>query len=67
MFLYDEHKNSDQKAMVLLWLWSTSVSSQAIMTNDLVIHLPLFRCTKWNTMVGNQLVSQPIVIVLKID
>ena len=57
----------DLKALVLLWSWSVHLSSQAVITNNLVLYSHYLRYTKLNTMVRNQLVGQTIVIVMETD
>ena len=37
------------------------------MTNNLALYLCYLRCIKLNTMVRNQLVGQPIAIVMETD
>ena len=45
--------------------WSMCASSQAVITNDLVLYLHYLRCTKLNIIIGNPQVSWPIVIVVE--
>ena len=57
----------DLKVLVLLQLWLACASSQAIVTNDLVLCLCYPGCTTLNTKARNQPTKQLIAIVVVID
>ena len=57
----------DLKVLVLSQSWLAYASSQAVMTNNLVLCSYYPRCTKLNTKARNEPTSQPIAIVVATD
>ena len=55
------------KILVLSQSWLARASSQAVMTNDLVLCSGYPGCTKLNTKARNQTTSQPTAIVVVTD
>ena len=55
------------RALVLSWSCLECVSNQVIVINNQLLYFYFLKCTKLNTMEGNHLVSQPIVIIIETD